>query len=103
MAFRQTPNGVLPYVMTCVRRRSFIHYKVSGSNVLRIVRPRITKFDTNIQANLVFNYTGYDITNYFQSEVIVKKLSKMPQPTTLDQTSRERLKQGHEILQHYQG
>ena len=38
---------------------------------------RITKFYTDIQTDIVYNRTGYDVIIYIQSEVIWKKLSKI--------------------------
>ena len=37
----------------------------------------------------VYKHTGYDITNYFRSEVILKKTSKMPPPTASGEISRK--------------
>ena len=37
---------------------------------------RITKFYTDICADIVYSYTGYDVTICFWSEVIARKLSK---------------------------
>ena len=46
-----------------------IHHEVSGWNNSRTVRPRITKFHTDIQTDLLYSHTGYDdVTNYFQSD-----------------------------------
>ena len=63
------PNGVLPYAMTCVRRRSFVHHKVSGSYISWTVWPRSSKFFTNIHTNVVCCYTGYDVTSCFWSAI----------------------------------
>ena len=71
---------VLPYVMICVRRRSsalVVYHKVSGSKISRMVWPRITKFYAYIHTGLLYCHTGYDIINYFWSEVIMKKPLKM--------------------------
>ena len=38
---------------------------------------RITKFYTDIHADILYSHTGYDFTSYFQSEGIKKNLSKM--------------------------
>ena len=34
---------------------------------------RITKYCTNVRTDLLYNHTGHDVTNYFQSEVIERK------------------------------
>ena len=41
---------------------------------------RITKFHGDIGTGLVYKHTGYDVTNYFRSEVVIagKKLFEMP-------------------------
>ena len=31
-----------------------------------------------IQADLIYSHTGYDVTNYLQSEVVAKKPYKIP-------------------------
>ena len=49
--------GVLPYEMHCIRqrRRSFVaHHNVSGSNISRTVRPRITTFYTDIHTDQLY-------------------------------------------------
>ena len=70
--FDKTPNGVLPYVMTCVRRRSFFVH-LSGS-FSRTVWPRITIFYADIHTDLLNSHTWYDdFMNYFLSEVVMKK------------------------------
>ena len=44
-----------------------------------------------MRISLIYNYTGYDITNYFRSEVIAKKkLSIIPPPLASGRISRER-------------
>ena len=43
----------------------------NGSSQQR-VQPRITKVYMDIQTDLVYSCTGYDITSYFQLAVIVK-------------------------------
>ena len=51
---------------------SFVWHKISSSNILRTIGPRITKFCLDIHTDQLYSYTGYNVTNYFQSEVIVK-------------------------------
>ena len=67
--------GVLPYVMTCVRRprssSSIVHHKVSGSNISRTFWPRVTKCYTDIHTDLLYSRTGYDVTNYTSGPKLV--------------------------------
>ena len=51
-----------------------VHHKMSGSYISRTVLPTITEFDTYIHTGLLCGCTGYDVTSYFWSEVIGKKL-----------------------------
>ena len=63
-----------------------VHHKVSGSNISRTVWPRITKFCTDVLADLVYRHTGYDFTSYFHRHL--SKLEKMAEnapPTALGQ------------------
>ena len=73
------------------RRRSFVTH-LSQSYFSRTVWPRNTKFHTNLYTDTVHTYTGYDVANYFQSEVILKKSSKIPPPTASGGISGETFK-----------
>ena len=52
---------------------SFVHHKLSGSNMSRTVRPRITIFYRDIHTDIVDSHTGHGITYYFRSEVKANK------------------------------
>ena len=94
--FRQnTGIAYLHIVMTSsvVVRRSFV--RPSQSERLKYLKNGFTTiFYTDIRNDLLYNYTGYDVTSYFGSEVTGKKLSKMSPPTALGRISRERFKRG---------
>ena len=50
-----------------VRRRSFVHHKVSGSCNERTVWHRITKVYLSIHIDLTYSLTGYDVTRHIMS------------------------------------
>ena len=56
------PNGVLAYVTTwsAVVCSWFIHHKVSGLYIFKMVWPRITKLYATIHANVDHNHTACD-------------------------------------------
>ena len=62
--------------MTCVRCRSssFVHHKVSGSDISRTVWPWI--FYRHIHTHIVYSRVGHDVTNNFRSDVRPKKSRK---------------------------
>ena len=70
--------ALLLYVQSVV----VVRHKLSGLIVSRMVRPRITKYYTYIHTDMVYSNNGYDVTDYLHSEVIAKKPSQMPPPTT---------------------
>ena len=75
------------------RPASFVHHKLSGSNISRTVWRRITKFFTDIHTDLVYGKTGYNVTSYFRSVFIkVRKTAEMPHPTAFGWISPERFK-----------
>ena len=98
-----------PDATTCVRRRrrrslsSFIHYKVSGSNISRNIWPWITNCHTDRRTNSLYSQTKFDVTSYFRSEVVEEKTSKMLPVTTTGGISRERLKRGSGNFTHISG
>ena len=70
--------GILP-----ITTPSFVHHKVSSSNILRMVLPKITKFCMDISY----------ITSIFRSEVIAKKKPiENAASTTSSGISQERFK-----------
>ena len=71
--------------------RSFVvRHKVKQLYISITIWPRITKFYTDIHTDRVYNSTGYDIINYFLSDVIyVQKRTKMTLPTATGAISRE--------------
>ena len=72
------------------------------SCISRTVRPRITKFYTNLQIRRIYNHTGYDFTSYFRSEVILKKIRRKSRLRRLRVEFLEKgLIENHEILQAY--
>ena len=91
----KTPNGGLPYVMTRVHSRSssFVHHKVSGSNISRLC--------FNLKS---LNFTGTSVPTYSTStpdmmslatsswKLSRKNLSKTPLPTASVGISREPFK-----------
>ena len=50
-----------------------VHHKVSGSNILETVLPRITKYIRYIHTDLPYSHIIYDVTGYFRSDVIAKE------------------------------
>ena len=86
----------LPNVMTSVGCRSFVVRPSQSERLIYLKNgsTTFTKFYTDIRANLLSIHTGYDLTSCFWSEVIAKKLSKMPPTTVLCRISRERFKWG---------
>ena len=72
--------------------RVFVRREISPSNISRTVWPRITKFYTDIYTDIVYSPTGHRVIIYFRSEVIAKKLSKIPPPTASCGIYRERFK-----------
>ena len=54
------------------------HSTVSLLYISRTIYARITKFYSHNHADLPYICTGYDVNNYFHSEVTMKKPSKMP-------------------------
>ena len=68
--FRQNAVSLLPI---CDDRRTpaLFDTHLRQSYISRTVWPRITKFYTNLHTGRVYNHTGYDVTSYFWSEVII--------------------------------
>ena len=62
--------------------------------ISRTVWARITKCYRHIHTDLPYICTWYDVTNYFRSEVTMKKTSKMPHQTASSEICRERFKRG---------
>ena len=69
VAFR-LPNLMGGFLST-VDCSSFVHHKVSGSNISTTVYIESPHFPItmNIRTGSVYNLIGYDITSYFRSEV----------------------------------
>ena len=86
-------SGVLPLCddrRTPVSSSSFVHSQ-SDAVVLyipRTVGARMTKFHRDICTELPNIYAGYDVTNYYRSEVVTKKPSKIPHQTASGGISR---------------
>ena len=56
---------------------SFVQHEISSWNISRtVVWPRITKFYTDINTDIVYSHTGYDVIIYFWLEVIAKNCRK---------------------------
>ena len=81
--FGKTLNGVFALCHELRLPLFVFHHKVRDSNVSRTFWPRITTFHWAIRTGPLFNLSGYDIISFFRSEVIAKKLSKMPLPMAL--------------------
>ena len=81
----KTAKGVLSYAIICIRRRSSVHHKVSGSY---ISRTRIIKFYRHIQHKLLYIYSGH-MTPLPVGIYREKKLSKMTLPMAPGGISRE--------------
>ena len=63
-----TPNGVLPYVVTCPSQSERLVYLKNG--LIRTAR-----FYMDIHTDPLNSHIGYDVTNYFQSPFIeVRKI-----------------------------
>ena len=65
----------LPRSALFVRRHSFVRHKVSGSDILRTVLPRNTKFYTDIHADLLSTATP-DMTSPAASSLRLSKFEK---------------------------
>ena len=65
--------------------------------------PRITRFYTNIHTDQLYSHTWYEVTGPFRSEVIAKKLSKMPPLRASGGIFRERFQQGASHFAHLSG
>ena len=58
----------------------------------------------DILTEVLHSHTEYDIANYFRSEVVAEKLSKMPHAMASGGISPERfLREDHQILHTYRG
>ena len=73
---------------------SFVIHKLSGSNISRTVRSRIAEL--YIYTDMLYSRIAYDVTSYFQWEIIAKKPSKMPTPTASDGILESSLSDNHE-------
>ena len=88
--------GKTPYVMTGVWqcRLFVVRHKMRQSYIWRIVWPRMAKFYMDIHADQLCIHTGYDVTSYFRSEIILKKTLTMLPPMASGFISRKRFKRG---------
>ena len=77
--------------------------KVRQLYISRTAWPTSTKFYRDVQTDLLYIHTRYDVIKYFRFEVILKKLSKMLPLTASDGISLERLSEDRVILQAYRG
>ena len=60
IAFRATGIGHFMFVS------SFVRHEINSSNISKNVWPRITKFYGDIDTDIVYSHTGYDVIIYFQ-------------------------------------
>ena len=74
---RSARMSFLPIAMRSVGSdTSFVHHKLSGCCNSITVWPRITKYYKDINADKLYNHTGYDITNCFRSAIIANKTAE---------------------------
>ena len=80
----------------------FVRHEISSSNMSKTVLPRISQFYTDIIPTLSTATPDmmYDVIIYFRSEVIAKRLSKIPPPTASGGISPERFKVGSRNFTH---
>ena len=69
----KTPNSVFAL---CHVTMFVVQHKERQSYISRTVCPRINKFYVDIYTGLLYIHNGYDATNCFQSDFIVKKHQK---------------------------
>ena len=103
---RNAYKAFLPYVIALGHVRSFVcsFNTKSAPNISRTAWPIITKFYRNIHTDKVYSHTGYDVTNYFWSEVVAKKtVEKNRLRRLLVEFLKSGLSNDHEILHAYLG
>ena len=61
------------------------------------LQPRITKISIYIRTDILVSRTGYDVTNYFRSDVTAKIPSKMPPKTAQVEFLENGLSEDHQI------